>query len=89
MPKKGFEICKNIHAEMLSKFSKGKIPRREIEKIIGRMAGIDERTIGKYIGWLLNFYFIKVAKDSEGKVMKNQYDEIIYEVLNPKYQKDK
>lgn len=88
MPKKGFEICKEIHAEMLSKFPKGKIPKRELEKIIGLTAGIDDRTISKYIGWLFDFYFIKIAKDSEGKVMKNQYDEIIYEILNQSYQKE-
>lgn len=89
MPKKGFEVCREIRAEMLSKFPKGKIPKRELQKIIGRMAGIDERTINKYFGWLFDFYFIKIAKDSEGKVMKNQHDEFIYEILNQSYQKNK
>ncbi|MFZ3077021.1 MAG: hypothetical protein WA139_01045 [Candidatus Aenigmatarchaeota archaeon] len=83
MPKKGFETCKEIRTEMLSKFPKGWIPRREIENIIGRMAGIDERTINKYFGWLRSFDMIIPAKDADGKICKNSHGDAIFKIQKP------
>lgn len=80
MPKKGFETCKKIHAELL-KFQERKISKDSLEKIIGIVAGMDERTISKYIGWLVQLSFIRLDKDSDGKVTKNEQGYLIYEIF--------
>lgn len=79
MPKKGIQVCKEIYAELL-KFEEKKVSEDEIERIVGIVAGIDERTIRKYIDWLIQLNFIMLAKDSDKKIIRNQEGYLIYQI---------